>query len=274
MLREVLLVTGLLVFATALRSCGKAFTRKAGAVVILIATFVAFFFIFKGSILAGLLGASAWFFLPWIELLTRIRRLRLPLNNRLRYTTPPADSHFPHAPEAIDAIEENGFEHATDSAWEWGGMKQYFRIFWHPEMRAVATVCLCEQEEVAFAFISVTSRDARGRIWRTTNFPFSPTLKCNPEINWNHVPCDKSCFNIIMADHRDFLRRRNIEEAVLRIPDPDEVAHEIESEMRDQIDHNLTRGIIELTGDGHFRYSKKGLFFLWRQYIKDMVRLC
>ena len=136
---------------------------------------------FIGALVAG---ALAWFFLPWVELLTRIRRLRLPLDNRLRFRVPPSDSFFPNAPEAIDAMDEEGFEHATDSGWEWSGMKQFFRIFWNPEEKAIATVCLCEQEDVAFAFISISSKDSNGHVWRTTNFPFSPTLKCNPEIWW------------------------------------------------------------------------------------------
>ena len=73
---------------------------------------------------------------------------------------------------------------------------------------------------------------------------------------------------------RAFLHRQRIPEEELRVPDPDEAADEIEGEMRRQIDHNLSKGIIRLTGDGHFRYSFRGLFFLWRQFIKDMVRLC
>jgi hypothetical protein len=44
--------------------------------------------------------------------------------------------------------------------------------------------------------------------------------------------------------------------------------------MRRQVEHNLACGIIRLTGDGHFRYSKRGLIFLWGQYLKDMVRFC
>jgi hypothetical protein len=58
------------------------------------------------------------------------------------------------------------------------------------------------------------------------------------------------------------------------MPDPDEIEASIEREIRKQIDHNLAIGIIRLTGNTHFRYSKRGLFFLWGQYIKDMVRLC
>ena len=60
----------------------------------------------------------------------------------------------------------------------------------------------------------------------------------------------------------------------LRVPDPDDAEEDIEREMRGQIDHNLAKGIIRLTGDGHFRYSARGLLFLWKQFIKDMVRLC
>ena len=49
---------------------------------------------------------------------------------------------------------------------------------------------------------------------------------------------------------------------------------EIENEMRTQIDYNLEHGIIAPTGDGHFRYSVRGLLFLWKQFAKDMIRLC
>ncbi len=43
--------------------------------------------------------------------------------------------------------------------------------------------------------------------------------------------------------------------------------------MRDQVDHNLDRGLIKLSGNGTFRYSWRGLCYLWMQSVKDMVRL-
>lgn len=272
-MRDCILVLGLLVLAVALRSCKHCLARKLGALTILIATFTAAYCL-TNSVAGGFAGAALWLFLPWVELLTRIRRLRLPLDNRLRYRVPPADAFFPNAEEAIMAMDREGFEHASDSGWEWAGMKQFFRIFWNPEEKAIAIVCLCEQGDVAFAFISITSRGEKGQIWRTTNFPFSPTLKCNPEINWNHVPCERNCFHQILKDHRQFLQRRNISNDSLRNPDPDEAEPDIETEMRRQIDHNIEKGIILLTGDGHFRYSFRGLLFLWKQFIRDMLRLC
>ena len=272
-MRESLIVIGLVVLAMALRSSRANLPRKLGALMFLAATFCLVYFL-TGSVAGGLAGAALWFFLPWIELLTRIRRMRLPLNNRLRHREIPNPSFFPNATEAASAMEEAGFEHVSDCGWEWAGMQQFFRLFWHPEERAIAAVCLCEQSDVAFAFISVTSHDAEGKIWRTTNFPFAPTLRCPPHVRWNHVPCERSCFHQILDDHRGYLARLEIGADRLRVPDPEEIENGIEQEMRVQVEHNLTSGLIELTGDGHFRYSGRGLVFLWGQFIKDMIRLC
>ena len=272
-MRETLIVIGLFVLAMALRSSRKNLARKLGALVFLFATFCFFHFI-SGNIFAGIAGASLWFFLPWIELLTHVRRLRMPINNRLRHRELPNPSFFPNAIEAATGMEEAGFEHVSDCGWQWSGMHQHFRIFWHPEERAVASVCLCEQDEVAFAFVSITSTDASGKTWRTTNFPFAPTLRCAPNLKWNHVPCEKSCFHQILKDHRQFLGKMKINPDNLLIPDPEHLEENIETEMSKQIAHNLKSGIIHLTGDGHFQYSKRGLLFLWYQFIKDMIRLC
>ena len=200
--------------------------------------------------------------------------MRLPLNNRLRYREIPNPSFFPNATEAAAAMEEAGFEHVSDCGWEWAGMKQFFRLFWHPEERAIAAVCLCEQSNVAFAFITITSQDGDGKIWRTTNFPFAPTLQCPPNVRWNHVPCERSCFHHILKDHHAYLMSVKVGSNHLRMPDPEQIEEGVEAEMRQQVEHNLAAGIIQLTGDGNFQYSKRGLFFLWGQFIKDMIRLC
>ena len=272
-MRETLIVTGLIVLAVALRSAQAAGLRKLGAFMFLAASFCLLYFL-TGSVLGGLGGAVLWLFLPWIELLTRIRRLRLPLDNRLSQQPIPNPSFFPNATEAAAAMEEAGFEHVSDCGWEWDGMRQFFRLFWHPEERAVAAVCLCEQSDVAFAFISITSHDCDGKTWRTTNFPFAATLHCPPEVGWNHVPCGRNCFHHILRDHRAYLDRAKVPPGHLRMPNPEEIEDSIEREMRHQVDHNLARGIIRLTGDGHFQYSKRGLFFLWGQFLKDMARFC
>lgn len=117
-MRETLIVIGLVVLAVALRSGRSNYVRKLGALTFLVASFCAFYFA-TGNLLAGALGAVLWFFLPWIELLTRIRRMRLPVENRLTQRPIPNPSFFPNAPEAAAAMEEAGFEHVSDCGWEW-----------------------------------------------------------------------------------------------------------------------------------------------------------
>lgn len=273
MAREALIVVGLVVFAAAFRSCRRNWSRKVGALTFLVASFFALYFLTR-CWWAGSLAVLAWFFLPWVELLGRVRKLRLPVENRLQHRTPPEDEFFPNATRALAAMSDAHFEHVTDAAWQWAGMEQYFRLHWNPEEKAVASVCLCEQENVAFAFISITSRAEDGSLYRTTNFPFSPTLKSPREFHWNHVPCERNCFHQILEDHRAYLKKRKVSPDALALPDPDTLADQVEEEMRLQIEHNLQYGIIAPTGDGHFRYSTRGLFFLWKQFAKDMIRLC
>ena len=154
-MREILIVIGLIVLAVALRSARGAGLRKLGAVTFLAASFCLLYFL-TGIVICGCIGVILWFFLPWIELLTRIRRMRLPLDNRLSQVPIPNPSFFPNASEAAAAMEEAGFDHVSDCGWEWDGMHQFFRLFWHPEERAIAAVCLCEQSDVAFAFLSIS----------------------------------------------------------------------------------------------------------------------
>lgn len=272
-MRETFIVLGLCVMAAALRSSKNRHIRKLGALVILAASFCLFYFL-SDEIWVGAMGIVIWAFLPWIELLTRIRTMRLPIENRLSHQSPPNPSFFPNAPEAAEAMEEEGFEFVSNCGWDWDGMHQHFRLYWNPEERAVAAICLCEQSNVAFAFITITSHNGNGKIWRTTNYPFAPTLTCCPEVNWNHLPCRQNCFHEILQQHRNYLSKLKVDTADLHIPDPDSIEQVIESEMRKQLDYNLKKGIICKTEDGHFKYSIRGLVFLWTQFIKDMARFC
>jgi len=272
-MREFLIVLAFIIVGLALRSCRTLILRKMGALTFLAASFLSFYFLFE-TIYAGFLGAGLWFFLPWFDLLTRIRQQRIPLKNRLKLHTPPSEDHFPNASRLVREIEEAEFDHVTDSGWDWAGMQQYFRFFWNPEAKSVAAVCLCEQEQVAFAFVTVSSRAPDGRSIHTTNYPFSPTLKHSPEAHWDHLPCERNCFEAIYRDHERHLAKLSIAPESLMVPDPDELLAQIEEEMQRQIDHNVDCGLIKMTGDGHFQYSTKGLFFLWFQSVKDMIRLC
>ena len=78
----------------------------------------------------------------------------------------------------------------------------------------------------------------------------------------------------MLVDHQRYLKKFNLPLESLSLPDPELLEEDMEKEMQEQIEHNLAHGIIKPTNDGHFRYSTRGLLFLWKQFVKDMIRLC
>lgn len=270
---SLLIVLGVIVLAFALRSFGHPVPRKAGAVAILAATYLIGYFL-TGSHAAGATGVLSWFLLPWIELLTRIRKLRLPRRKSLRHQSPPNTRRFPNLESFTDEIEAEEFEYAEDAGWEWDELKQFFRIFYSEKDRTQAAICLNEQQGLAFVFVSLTSRAADGRIFRTWNFPFSYTLKMAPEIEVHRVPNAQN-FSELLAEHRKFLERQGVAATELIDENPEALPEQMEVETQQQISHNLDRGLIEACDQDpeHVRYSWRGLFYLYGQLVKDMVKL-
>ena len=272
-MNSLLFVLGVIVLAMALRSFSNPVVRKAGAVAILVASYLVGYFL-TGSHVAGISGVLMWFLLPWIELLTRIRKLRLPRRKSLSHQTPPNSRRFPHLGEFTDEVEAEGYEHVEDTGWEWDELQQFFFIFYHAGDKTQAAICLNEQQGLAFVFVSLTSRTADGKTYRTWNFPFSYTLKMSPDIQVNRVP-NASSFVELQAEHRDFLQRVGVSTEALIAEDPEALPAQMEMETQVQISHNIDRGLIEPASEDpeKVRYSWRGLFFLYGQLVKDMVKL-
>jgi hypothetical protein len=268
---EILTVAGLLVAAFALKTFMRPAVRKLGAVLILGASFLAGYFL-TDSYLGGVAGILLWFVLPLIPLLTRIRRLRLPVEKSLENRPPPTANQFPMLNDFTDEIEAEDFEYVSDKGWEWEDSRQYFRIFYHEEERQQAVICLNEQEDVSFAFVSIVCRTKYGQTYRTWNYPFSHTMKTTPSVLMNTVSKADS-FAALLSAHRSFLGLNKVDLEKIQVEDEKSLQQAMEEEIRLQVRHNLDRGLIALAGEGTFRYSWRGLFFLWGQFVKDMVRL-
>ncbi len=268
---EVLTVLGLLVAAFALKTYPHPRVRKTGAILILAASYLAGYYVLNHHI-GGVAGVLFWFLLPLIPLLTRIRKMRLPVEKSLEKCPPPRASQFPMLNDFTDEIEEAGFEYVADKGWEWDDSKQYFRIFYNEEEKQQAVICLNEQEEMAFAFVSIVCRTKYGQTYRTWNYPFSYTMKTAPGVTMNVMPQVES-FDILMDAHREFLVQKGVNTEEILIEDEKSFQQAMEEEIRLQVRHNLDSGLIALAGEGTFRYSWRGLFFLWGQFVKDMVKL-
>ncbi len=124
MLFGILLTLGVAVLSVGLRTFQNSYAQKAGALGFLAATFLVVYLI-TASWVWGLAGAMAWLFLPWLEILTRIRTLRLPKQKQLRPKSPPSADTFPALSEITREIEDEGFVHVGDAGWDWEDFRQF-----------------------------------------------------------------------------------------------------------------------------------------------------
>ena len=271
MLFGIFLTLGVAALSVGLRSFQNSYLQKAGALGFLVATFLAFYFI-TGSWVWGLAGAMGLLFLPWLEILTRIRVLRLPKEKQLRPKSPPSADTFPTLSEITREIEDEGFVHVGDAGWDWEDFRQFFRLFYREEDRAQAAICLNEQHDFSFYYLRISSRARDGKVWTTWNYPLSYGLKLTPLFRINRQRPDRSFWQLYQS-HGEFLSRNGVAPAEIDALDEDQIQEEMEKDLRDQIEHNIHKGVLKQTAAGEVKYSWRGMIYLWCQFLVDLVRL-
>src|ERR1051325_10754958 len=117
MLSDFLLILGVAVLSFSLRSFYHPVLRKLGALGVLATSFLVGWRL-SGFWQIGVFCASSWLLLPWLEILTRVRKLTLPLEKNLRHKTPPNSEAFPALHEITEEIEGEQFEHVDDVGWD------------------------------------------------------------------------------------------------------------------------------------------------------------
>ena len=55
--------------------------------------------------------------------------------------------------------------------------------------------------------------------------------------------------------------------------DEERIQTEIENDLREQIAHNLEKGVLKPASEGEVKYSWRGMVYLWCQFLLDLVRL-
>lgn len=268
---NILLVLGAVFLSLALRSSRQALIHRLGTLSIFLTSFLAGW-LFTDNVYIGIALACCWLLLPWLEILTRVRTLRLPMERKLTPRTPPSRNIFPGFAEITDEIEAGKFEHLFDSGWEWDDHRQFFRVFYQEEEKLQASICLVEQSDLAFYYIILSGRDAKGSVWMTWNYPFSYGLKLLPKLRINRINGDLS-FADMLESHRHFLQSHGISSDMLVPQTAEQIQNDIQSDLREQISHNIKIGLLKRDGENLIRYSVRGMFYLWFQFLRDLVRL-
>lgn len=266
-----MLFAGLAVLTMAFFAFGHPLMRRLGLLSLVATTFAAGYLL-TDNVWAGLAAASVWFLLPWVEILLRVRKLRLPLRKELRSATPPAREMCPDLEALSDEIEAAGFEHTDDLGWEMDGYRQFLRLFARPEQREEAAITCVEQNQMGFHFVSVTSRSGDGSVYTTWNCPVPSSLKTPPKVHLRRAAPDAD-FGQIMAEHASFLESQGCTREVLQPVDPEAVRASVQMDMVAQMDHNLREGLLQPVGEGHSRYSWRGMLYLWCQFLRDIFRI-
>ncbi len=241
MLFPLFLTLGVALLSVGLRSFQNSYSQKAGALGILVASFLAIYFI-TGSWVLGLTAAVSWLFLPWLE------------------------------SEITREIEEEGFVHVGDAGWDWEDYRQFFRLFYKEGDRAQAAICLNEQHDLSFYYLRISSRAKGGTVWTTWNYPLSYGLKLTPQFRTNRQRADQSFWQLYQS-HREFLRRNGVDADAIDPLDEERIQTEMENDLRDQIAHNIHKGVLKQTAAGDVKYSWRGMIYLWCQFLVDLVRL-
>jgi hypothetical protein len=271
MLSNVLIVAGVAILSMALRSYRNRVVHRLGTIGIFVTSFLAGWLI-GGHVLIGAAFASSWLLLPWLEILTRVRKLRLPIRRRLEFRTPPAPAVFPNFGELTEEIEAEHFEHVEDVGWQHENQQQFYRVFYQAESGTESAICLIEQDAVAFSYVSVTTRRAGGGTFVTWDYPFSYGLKLAPSLKLHRVAAGGT-FAQMLAEHRHFLDRNEVGIDAVQSQTSESLRARLEEDMHDQIVHNIDLGLLIRDGEDCIRYSVRGMVYLWVQFLRDLVRL-
>ena len=268
---HLLLVLGAAVLSAALRSFQNPLLFRLGTLGIVATSFLAGWLL-GGSVAFGAVLAASWLFLPWLEILTKVRRLRLPIERRLEPRAPPTRNSFPDFEEMTAEIESDGYVHLEDVGRDYEENRHFYRVFHQPHSRTQASICITEQRDMAFHYLTITSRTEDGRVFMTWNYPFSYGLKLQPRLFTNRF-LGGGPFVAMHTAHEQFLRSREVNPSDLLDPSPEETIRTMQNEMRAQITHNIALGLLVQDGDHFIRYTMRGMVYLWFQFLRDLVRL-
>lgn len=270
-IQQILYVAAALVFAIACRSFHNRFIQKLGWLALLGASYLSGYYLTYTHV-GGAIFVGAWFMMPWMEIVFRVRRLRFPIKSEVKHRFPPSREVFPELSELSSEADDAGFTEVGDTGWKFSQTDYFMRLFYHAEKRMQAAIALAQQGDFGFSYVSLTSRATSGVTFTTTNYPFAATMKHSPKQRLNRFTHAGS-FSDLLERHEDFLHREGIRSEDLALQDTEYLHAYIERDMSVLIDHNITAGVIEPTGNGEFRYSWRGCIFLYWQVVKDMLRV-
>jgi len=271
MFASILLILGVTVLGMAFRSFANPVFQRLGVLCILAASFLIGYLPFE-SWTSGLIVASIWLFLPWFDILTRVRALRMPVERQLRHKSPPNRKLFPNLDDLTQEIEAQGFELIDDVGYEWDTQRQFLRIFHRSNDQTQAAVCLIDQGYIAFYYVSLMTRTLDGQQFMTWNYPFSYSLKFLPKNRTLRVRPTATFAEMCMV-HQKLLDKEQITQNRIQKLAPEQIQELLQQDLTAQINHNIRTGLLAPVDNEKVRYTWRGMFYLWLRFLWGFVKL-
>lgn len=269
MLSEFLLFSGLLAVSFGLRAVQHPLIFRIGHLG-LVATSYLFGYRAGGNHVFGALLASVWLLLPWVDILGRVRHTELPLSRPFSPQPAPSPRRFPQLEELTEEAEKEGFTQVEDFGWRCGEQCHSMRVLALAEKKYQATIHFIESAETEFFYISLISRGDDGSTWTTWNYPFLLTLKPSPGWRLN-TRLDAESFLELLAMHEAWVARQPNQKWKAFPTDASEALSLIQNETAALVSHNLQCGVLAHGAEGMVRYTIRGCFYLWFQFLRDLV---
>src|SRR6202030_2173518 len=253
MLSSILLVLGIAVLRMPFRSFDHPIAQRLCVLCVLAVSFL-LGYLPTGSWVVGLVVAALWIFLPWLEILTKIRVLRMPLERELEYKSPPGRDLFPNLDDLTEEIEQEGFELINDLGCDWEAQRQFLRLFHRPGDQTQVALCLIDQGNIAFYYISLMTRPTDGHVFTTWNYPFSYSLKFLPHTHVQRVR-PTAPFVAICKAHQLLRARNKISVEAIPKLDPPLIPALLQQDQTAQITHNVRAGLLAQVDEEKVRYT-------------------
>src|ERR1700730_4876492 len=271
MLSSFLLILGVVVLGMAFRSFDHPVAQRFCVLCILAASFL-LGYLPSGNWAVGFAVAALWIFLPWLEILTKIRALRMPLERELESKNPPGRDLFPNLNALTEEIEQEAFELMNDLGFDCDAQHQFLRLFHRPCDQTQAALCLIDQGNIAFYYISLMTRPTDGHVFTTWHYPFSYSLKFLPHSHIQRVRPTAS-FVAMCEAHQHLLMRNHVSVDTIPKLDPPQIPALLQQDLTAQITHNVRAGLLARVDEEKVRYTWRGMFYLWFRFLWDFVRL-
>ncbi len=247
--------------------------RKLALLLFWIGSGIGIYFL-TGNIGWGILTLLLWIMVPLTEILVVLRKLRVPPDRQLRDASPPI-AEFPTLREITREYEDLGFEKVDDCDLTPHFHETYYRLFHHPKFPAHGVIGFISQGEVGFSFHCFFSEEANGKLWLTWDYPLTYGLKTPPHIAI-YRQTETQSIEELWGEHQAFLKINGLLESnLLRTSSVEEVRGRLSRLLKVQLEFNVQEGILfpEISKDlPHLRYSWRGIWFVTRQMIRDLVR--